>query len=117
VDKKDFAAARSQLQWAYDHASDDATRHIALLRLARVILAQGDAAAAMQVIANVDEGVFAAQYEELKGDIYIKQGKKVEAYTAYQKALAATSKAGQGSPTLQLKLEGLPAPGKQETRS
>lgn len=116
VDKKDLAGARTHLQWAHDHAGDDETRHLARLRLARVILALGDAAAALQLVSNVNAGEFASSYEELKGDIYIKQGKTAEAYAAYKKAQASAAKSGQGNPTLQLKLEGLSA-GTQESRS
>jgi predicted negative regulator of RcsB-dependent stress response len=52
-------------------------------------------------------GAFIARYEELRGDIYAKQGKAEEARQAYEKSLVNTQASAEAQAVLQMKLENL----------
>lgn len=93
LDKDDLAGARGHLQWAYEHAKGDELKHSARLRLARVILGSGDAAAASALLVGIDAPSYAALYEELRGDIAYAQGDLTAAHAAYERALAAMPEA------------------------
>ncbi len=106
VDAGNLEAAQNHLEVAMDLASDEGTRHVARLRLARVMLARGEVDAALTVIADVEPGSFTPEYEELKGDIFVAQNQMDAARQAYQLASLSASQARREP--LQLKLENLP---------
>lgn len=85
----DIAGARTHLQWALDRAKEPALRHVARLRLARVLLAHNEVDAAARLLEVKDRAGFVADYEELKGDVLQRQGKADEARAAYAAARAA----------------------------
>lgn len=85
----DVAGARQQLQWAMDNAKEPALRHVARLRLARVLLAQNEVDGAARLLDVKDRDGFVAEYEELKGDVLLKQAKATEARAAYEAARTA----------------------------
>jgi predicted negative regulator of RcsB-dependent stress response len=76
------------LNWAIAHAKDQNLVLLAKLRLARVKLAVGDAQAALATLNVTDAGGFAALYDDVRGDAYVKLGDKDKARAAYQQALA-----------------------------
>jgi len=83
---------------------------IARVRLARVLLEQGRTDEALAIV-QADGNIvgFESRYAEVRGDIYLAQGKMDEATTAYLEALN-TLEAGEGDrATLVLKLESLGA--------
>jgi len=90
-DAGDLKAARIQLQWVAEKASDKGLRDIGRLRLAHVLLDQADNKTApeeaLKLLAEEPLPAFAPRFEELKGDILLLQGKPAEAKTAYQNAL------------------------------
>ncbi|MGR9072381.1 MAG: YfgM family protein [Gammaproteobacteria bacterium] len=84
-------------------------RHVARMRLIRLLLATGEYEQGLQLIAEADFGgskSFEAGYEELKGDLYLAMERLGEARTAYQNAL----RLGQTTPLLQYKLDDVTAP-------
>lgn len=85
----DAKAARAHLQWALEHAKSDGLKHTARLRLARVLLADGEVDAADKLIAGGTDPGYTALYEELRGDIAAARGKFDVAHAAYERALAA----------------------------
>ncbi|MDH3280356.1 MAG: tetratricopeptide repeat protein [Gammaproteobacteria bacterium] len=88
-ERNDTASAKAQLQWALDHASDEPTKHVARLRLGRLLLAE-DAFADVEALLKVENaGRFASEYKELEGDLRVAQDRAAEARAAYQDALAA----------------------------
>lgn len=110
VEANDLAAARQQLEWLLANtrsgmfgSTDPTLVALAQLRLARVLLAQGQGEQALTVISGVEAGALAAEFDELRGDIYLGQGQADLALTAYEAAAAA----GNASPVLQLKLNEL----------
>jgi len=112
-DRNDKASAKRQLRWAVENATIGATRHAARLRLAKLMGDEGKHEEALALIREGDRGGFAAEYNELEGDLYTAKGMIDAARTAYAKALAA----GQGQDrayeaVLQMKLANL---GQKET--
>lgn len=83
------AQAREHLQWAIDHAGDPALAQVARLRLARLLLDQGDLAAAGAVAAQASGDAFAGQFAELRGDLALAAGDLAAAGAAYREALDA----------------------------
>lgn len=108
----DKASARSQLQWAMDKAAEEATRHVARLRLGRLLLDQGEVDAAFALTRVDEKDGFVSEYEELRGDILVRQGRSDEARAAYRAALQALPPDSRYGRTLTMKLDDLgPEPG------
>lgn len=105
----DVAGARSQLEWALDNAKEPALRHVARLRLARVLLAHNEVEAAARLLEVKDRGGYVAYYEELKGDVLHRQGKSDEARAAYAAARAALPANAAYARVLDMKRDGIAA--------
>jgi predicted negative regulator of RcsB-dependent stress response len=90
VGRNDYDGAAQQLQWAMKNADDARLRHVARLRLARVLWAQekvDDALKLLDEVAAKKQSRYAPLYAELRGDILASQGKRAEAQAAYESAL------------------------------
>jgi predicted negative regulator of RcsB-dependent stress response len=103
----DHKTARQHLQWARDKAGEDAVRHVASLRLARLLLDQGELDAALELSNAKDRGGFDADYLELKGDILTAKGRTDEARAAYRAALEQLTKESPYQQVLAMKLDDL----------
>jgi predicted negative regulator of RcsB-dependent stress response len=103
----DLASAKTQLQWAIDHAREDEMRDVARLRLAGVLLDEKNYAEALKLTEVKPVDTFAGMYADMRGDILVAQGKLAEARSAYQDALAKSDPQGQYHTLLQLKLDAL----------
>ncbi|MGA9854710.1 MAG: tetratricopeptide repeat protein [Gammaproteobacteria bacterium] len=79
--------AMQMFTWVINNTKDDGLKLLANLRLARVKLMIGDPQAALEVLARMPPGGFAALYDELRGDAYLKLGQADKARAAYQQAL------------------------------
>ena len=114
VDKGDIAGAKDILKKIAEGPDKD-LRHIAKIRLVKLMLASGEYEQGLQLINSVDQSEaakFSDNYDELVGDLYVALDRLDEARTAYQKAL----KNGYQSPLLQLKIDDLTAPEKTEAK-
>ncbi len=107
VEVNDLASAEQELQWLLDNtrsglfgSTDDTLVQLGRLRLGRVLLASGEPARALTVISGVEASALSAEFDELRGDIYLAQGQREQALAAYESALAAAT----GNPILQMKL-------------
>lgn len=80
--------AAEQLRWAADNSGDKAFQALARLRLVRVLLAQKKYDDALALLKQKEEGPYASQYAELRGDAYAAKGDKSQAKDAYEEALA-----------------------------
>ncbi len=109
VDQGDNASARQYLQWAFDNADQPEIKHIARLRLARVMLERDEESAALSLIESVKGGAFAAHYEELRGDIHLALNQPAAARASYQRALAQLAPESGHKALLQMKLDDLGA--------
>lgn len=84
---------------------------VARLRLAKILLYQGNAEQATDLLKGHQDNAFSAQYNELLGDAYVKMGSFAEAEAAYVAAMNDNP----ASPTvdinlIQLKINDLPVP-------
>ncbi|OGT29127.1 MAG: hypothetical protein A2W28_08940 [Gammaproteobacteria bacterium RBG_16_51_14] len=107
VDDKDYASAEGHLRQVMAKASNDQIRHIARLRLARLLTAQDKFKEAEALLNISDKGKFLADYEELRGDIFIRQGMTEAAQNAYKQALANSNASEQDRSILQMKMDEL----------
>lgn len=67
--------------------SDDALRHVARLRLAKILLYQDKAQEVVDLLQNEDNPAFSASYSEVLGDAYHALGRIEDAQAAYQRVL------------------------------
>mgnify|MGYP000860371319 CR=1 FL=1 len=105
VKNKDLDEAASQLGWAADNTSEASLKAVVLVRLARIQTEQQKYDDALTTLNQSVPESFVAKAEELKGDIYLRQGDKNKARTAY---LLASEKGGtEGNNGLQLKIDDL----------
>jgi predicted negative regulator of RcsB-dependent stress response len=109
-DAGDAKTAKAQLAWVVEHGKDE-LRDLARVRLAAVLL---DEKAYDEALKQLDGSVgagFAIRFAESRGDVLNAQGKKPEARTAYQAALAKLDegdKTGKGKNSLQDKQANAP---------
>ncbi len=109
LERGNLGEAHKHLEWALGHAKQDELQHIARLRLARVMLAEGQHDAALKLLSQAQPGSFLSAYEELKGDLYLASGQIAAAQTAYQSALSAATQED-SKKLIQLKLDDVGAP-------
>jgi predicted negative regulator of RcsB-dependent stress response len=106
-DAKDIDGTRSHLEWAMKNASETQVQHIARLRLARLLLDQGETAPAMTLLDIKDMDGFVSEYEEIRGDILVAQGDREGARRAYQTAIEKISSASSYLQVLTMKRNNL----------
>ncbi len=106
VDTRDLATAKKHLQWVVDNAAGSPLQPIAQIRLAQVLLAEGDADAAAALVARIDPQ-YADEFTEQRGDILLAQGKIDEARAMFSKALDEARRRGAPGSALQLKIDNL----------
>ncbi|MGH8373270.1 MAG: YfgM family protein [Gammaproteobacteria bacterium] len=97
------------LDWVIQHSKDQNLVLLAKLRMARVKLAVGDPQAALSILTVDDAGGFAALYDDVRGDAYVKLGDTGKARAAYSEALAKWSDDMGDKSLIQMKLNGLAA--------
>jgi len=86
-DSGNNAEARTRLQWVVEHARDDATRDLARLRLANVLLDEKKFDEALTALKASPVEAMAGLFADLRGDVLTLQGKVSDARGAYQLAL------------------------------
>lgn len=101
----DLATANRQLHWAASHARQSAVKATAELRLARVLLDQKQAGAALAAIAGTPPPGFAGAFDEARGDIEVQLGQTANAAKSYAQALAHTPANSSYRSILEMKLE------------
>jgi predicted negative regulator of RcsB-dependent stress response len=109
VEKDDIHSAKLHLQRVLDNTNNDEFRHIARLRLSRLLLTEGDKDAALSLLEKADPGKFASSYHELRGDILLQQGDSKAAHDAYTQALATQNSIRGNQSVVQMKLDDLGA--------
>jgi predicted negative regulator of RcsB-dependent stress response len=109
VDDGQGANAIAPLTQVMEHSADSELRHVARLRLARVLIDQQKPDDALKALAD-DPGAFAAAYNEVRGDAYYAKKDLMQAAEQYKAALAAGSTHGMDSALLELKIADLGVP-------
>ncbi|MCZ6830806.1 MAG: tetratricopeptide repeat protein [Gammaproteobacteria bacterium] len=115
VAEDDLATAEQELRWVLTANPVQEIQLLTRLRLARVVAAKGDTAAALAILETEDSGTYAASYAEVEGDVYMQLGQQEPARAAYERASSlALSEGSAASRSLQLKLESLnPIPARE----
>ena len=109
VEAHDLLTARVTLSELIKNTGNDNMRHLARIRLLRVMLANGELEPALQMIKGIDHdsfGKFEGQYLEIEGDILLALKRPSEARHAYLEA----KDHGYESRFLQMKLDDLAPP-------
>lgn len=108
VQANNLEAAAQSLQWVLDHTANENVKALAALRLARVALSSDELDKALSLLSG-KPGAFTAQYEQVKGDVYLAKGDKEQALIAYKKAheLLAGVSATTASRLLEMKISAL----------
>lgn len=105
----DLEQAATELQWVVEGAEDTGLRHTARIRLAKVLLAQDKLAQAKAVAQQQPYQGFDSNYEEILGDIAVREQEFEQARNHYQAALDSLGAADRNySAILQLKINRLP---------
>lgn len=102
-DAGDLKTAKAQLAWVAEHGKDE-LRDLARLRLAAVLLDEKAYDEALKQLDGNPAAGFIVRFAETRGDILSAQGKKAEAHSAWQAALAKldeADKSGKGKNSLQ----------------
>lgn len=89
VDQGEDANAIAPLTAVMEHSKDAELKRVARLRLARVMIDQGKADDALNLIAgDANPGPFAARYHDVRGDAYFAKKDPQKAAEEYKAALA-----------------------------
>jgi len=99
IDADDEKTAKLQLVWVVEHGKDE-LRDLARLRLAAVLIDEKAYDEALKQLDGTVSPVFAARFADTRGDVFVAQGKKTEAQSAYQAALTKlddAAKTGEGA--------------------
>ncbi len=106
-DAGDSAAARAQLQWVIDRASETELKEIARYRLAEVLQNDKQYDEALKVLDAKHGEPFAGLYADLRGDALAAAGRIDEARAAYHIAIAKLDAKSQYKTYVQVKLDAL----------
>lgn len=87
VNRGDLPAARVHFQWVLENSNFDSPRQLARLGIARTYLSEGDTTQALKQLAQLEESMYSAHVNEVKGDALRKQGDNDAAQQAYMAAL------------------------------
>jgi predicted negative regulator of RcsB-dependent stress response len=110
VDNGKLADAIAPLTQVMSSSKDSELRHIARLRLARVVIAEGKPDDAIKTLAEDTWGAFAGQAHEVRGDAFYAKHDVQGAMKEYQAALGAGDPSSADFGLLQLKIADLTAP-------
>lgn len=106
VDDGKLDAAKTHLQWVIDHAGSEEIAAIAKARMAQLVLAEGDAEAALKLFEQIGTA-YGERFAEVKGDILARLGRRDEAVKAYAQAQKLVADAGADTRLIELKIEAL----------
>ena len=107
AEESDLSQAETHLRWVLANNNQTEIEHITRLRLVSILLADNRIDQALDMVNVSDKGKFVGRYEELRGDIFVKQGKLQEAQQAYELALLNAIAGSETQSLLQLKLDAL----------
>ena len=103
----DMKSATAQLQWVIEHTKEAALKDVSRLRLAGLLLDEKQYDAALKELNAAHTDAYAPRFDDVKGDVYLAQGKTTEARAAYS---AAYAKLKENSPlrgVVEMKLDSL----------
>jgi len=108
--------AITALEYAMENAQPEPVKIVARERLARVMLAQGDSAAALELLEGAPSDVgFESLFAEIRGDIHLTNGEQDLAVASYRAALDSLEDGVGNREFLIIKLEALGASAEANT--
>jgi predicted negative regulator of RcsB-dependent stress response len=110
VDDGQLANAIAPLTQVMNNSKDTELRHIARLRLARLLIDQRKPDEAIKTLAEDTWGAFAGRAHEVRGDAFYAKNDVKSATTEYKAALSGGDASSIDSALLQLKIADLGAP-------
>jgi predicted negative regulator of RcsB-dependent stress response len=112
VQGKDTKSAKAQLEWAAANTKEAALRDVARLRLAGLLLDEKDYEGALKQLNAAHTDAYGPRFDDLKGDVYLAQGKTGEARAAYSAAYARLKDDNPLHGVVEMKLDSLGGPAK-----
>ncbi len=100
----DASQARRYLQQAMNEATEEATVHVARIRLAKLMIAEREYQEALSLLDVAEQQGFDSYYLELKGDAYRAMGMDKQAHEAYLGSMDALKPGSSYEQILALKL-------------
>lgn len=94
------------------NSREAALRDVARLRLAGLLLDAKDYEGALKQLNAAHTDAYAARFDDLKGDVYLAQGKTAEARAAYSAAQAKLKEDNPLRGVVEMKLDSLGGPAK-----
>ncbi|MDP8986649.1 MAG: tetratricopeptide repeat protein [Pseudomonadota bacterium] len=107
VEEGQAESAIAPLTRVMSDSKDTELRHIARLRLARLLIDQHKPDEAIKTLAEDAPGAFAARYHEVRGDAFYAKNDLKSAATEYQAALAGDADGTDSAAVVQLKIADL----------
>lgn len=101
--QKDYTKAKAQLHWVIEHSSHMSMREIARIRIARILINENQADAALDLLKTVEDHHYIGLIDEVKGDAYLLKNDKKSAHDAYGLALKELPNAEVSRPLLEMK--------------
>ena len=106
VDVRNLDEAKARLQWVIDNSDAGKIKPVAQKRLVQIYLAENNFEDAASLLTQV-EPAFENQFSELRGDVFLAQGKLELARAKYKKALEEAQQRGDPGEYIQLKIDNL----------
>jgi predicted negative regulator of RcsB-dependent stress response len=106
-DAGDKAGAKAQFNWVIERAKEDELKQIARFRLAEALVDEKQYDQALATLDARHADAFAGVYADLRGDALVAAGRKGEAKSAYETALAKLDAKSPYRNYVQVKLEAL----------
>ncbi len=110
VTDRDAKSAKAQLQWVVEHTKEAAVRDMARLRLAGLLLDEKQYDSALAQLNAAHTEAFGPRFDDLKGDVYLAQGKHAEARSAYSASYAKLKETNPMRGLVEMKLDSLGGP-------
>lgn len=108
VQAGDLPRAKEQLRWVMEHSPLSELKSVARLRLARLLVAEGNGDEAWTLVdGRPESGADSPAYKEIQGDIRWAQQRPEEARRYYEEALALSAAGGAEDPDIRMKLDEL----------
>lgn len=105
--EKKYSDAVLHLRWVIAHSRDPATRQIARIRIARILITDKKPDEALTILKTWDDKNFIGLVDEVRGDAFLSNKNNAAARKAYQQALNELPNAETIRPILQMKFENL----------
>lgn len=112
LQNRDAKSAKAQLEWVVEHAKEAALRDVARLRLAGLLLDEKDYEGALRQLNAAHTDAYGPRFDDLKGDVYLAEGKNGEARAAYSAAYARLEETNPLRGVVEMKLDSLGGPAK-----